>query len=207
MNDIYKKIKLKYLDYKVTNNKDKELIEITKDNIKVEVYRDTINLVVDNKYITHCHTNDFDNKKEIYDTIEYYLKDYKEIIEQYKKQSTKRKMMFIVPIIIIAIITIVLICVENYRKQHFYDNLKENMQDDIERVLYLTSPHCHVGNVVPDLLLEAEQNNYYGVDKEKLLDIDNKSYCKVKAKVKCIEDGKLDWNTYIKCKDYKDEGY
>ena len=151
MNDIYKKIKSKYPDHKVDYDKDKELIEITKDNVKVEVYKDTIHLIVDNKYITHCHTYDFDTKEELYDTIEYYLKDYEQIIKKYKKQNTIRKMIFIIPIVIVVIVTIILICVENYRKQYFYDNLKENMQDDIERVLYLTSPHCHVGNVVSDL--------------------------------------------------------
>lgn len=207
MNDIYKKIKSKYPDYKVTNNKDKQLIEITEDNIKVEAYKDTIHLIVDNKYITHCHTNDFDTEEEIYDTIEYYLNDYKEIIEHYRKQEIVRKMLFIVPIAVVIIITIILVCVENNRKQHFYDNLKKNMQDDIERVLHLLYPHCQVGHANPGLLLEESQNNYYGIDKRKLLDIDGKSYCKIKVKTKCVEDSKLDWETYIKCKDYEDEEY
>ena len=46
-----------------------------------------------------------------------------------------------------------------------------------------------------------------GFDKEKLLDIDNKSYCKTYIKYECIKDGKWEWQTYISCKDYTDKGY
>lgn len=46
-----------------------------------------------------------------------------------------------------------------------------------------------------------------GMDKEKLLDTDNKSYCKVYVKTRCNEDNKWGWDINLSCKDYEDEGY
>ncbi len=43
--------------------------------------------------------------------------------------------------------------------------------------------------------------------KDKFLDVDGKSYCKAYIDTKCVEDGKWEWNTYLSCKDYEDEGY
>ena len=119
-----------------------------------------------------------------------------------------RKKIIIISISILLILFLVMWKVNsNYRSQHYYEKLKENMQSDIERVLYIVCPHCEVGSASFSMDFEAEQNDYYGIDKEKILDIDGKSYCKVRVKAKCISDGKLEWNTYIKCKDYEDEGY
>ena len=206
MDDIYKKLKSKYPNHKVNYDRNKELIEITKDNIKVEVYKDTINLVVDNKYITHCHTNDFDTEEEIYDTIEYYLNDYKEIIEQYRKQDIVRKMLFIVPISVVIIITIILVCISNNKEKNYYQELKDNIQDDISRYIKISSPYCSVSSgssTIDEEILIVQA----GIDKNKFLDIDGKSYCKVKVNIRCVAENEYDFDTYLKCKDYKDEGY
>ena len=45
------------------------------------------------------------------------------------------------------------------------------------------------------------------MDKEKLLDIDYKSYCKARIEAKCKEVNQLSWNIYLKCKDYEDYEY
>ncbi len=113
----------------------------------------------------------------------------------------------IISIIILIILIPSILIYNNVRKKQYYNNLKENIQDDIKKVLYLIYPHCEVENVIGDLLLEESQNDYYGIDKKKLLDIDGKSYCQIKAKAKCIEESKLTWKTYIKCKNYKDQGF
>lgn len=207
MDNIYKKIKTKYSDYKILNNKDEEMIEISKNEVKVKIFKDTILLFVNDKCVDHFHTADINREDDLYGIVEYYLKDYKKIIEQYRKQDIIKKMLFIIPMVMIIIGAIILICVEYNRRLHFYDNLKDNMQNDIERVLYLLYPHCQVGSANPGLLLEESQNNYYGIDNKKLLDIDGKSYCKIKVKTKCVEDSKLNWETYIKCKDYEDKGF
>ena len=94
-----------------------------------------------------------------------------------------------------------------YHRKNYYQNLKDNIQDDIERVLYLISPQCSVGSIQGSVVFEESQNDYYLVDKKKLLDIDGKSYCKIKVNPRCVSDGKLEWDTYIKCKNYQDEGY
>ena len=206
MNDIYKKIKSKYPDQKVDYDKDKELIAITKDNVKVEAYKDTIHLIVDNKYITHCHTNDFDTKEELYDTIEYYLKDYKQIIKKYKKQNTIKKMIFIIPIVIVVIVAIILVCISENKEKNYYQELKDSIQEDIRNYIKISSPYCSAGSATSSideeiLIVQA------GIDKNKFLDIDGKSYCKVKVNIRCVAENEHDFDTYIKCKDYEDEEY
>lgn len=118
--------------------------------------------------------------------------------------------------IIIIISIILILCIfaptglklyKNYSHNKRYQEIKDDIQVDIERVLHIIYPHCQVGKSQYGILFEAEQNDYYGVDKKKLLDIDGKSYCKVIAKAKCISDGQFEWDTYIKCKDYEDAGY
>ena len=47
----------------------------------------------------------------------------------------------------------------------------------------------------------------WAMDKSKLLDIDNKSYCKARIEVSCIAENQLENNVYLKCKDYEDENY
>lgn len=119
-------------------------------------------------------------------------------------------------IIIIFIVVIIVLCIlaprgfkiyKDYLHNKRYQEIKDDIQVDIERVLHIIYPHCQVDKSQYGILFEAEQNDYYGVDKKKLLDIDGKSYCKVRAKAKCISDGRFEWDTYIKCKDYEDEGY
>ena len=45
------------------------------------------------------------------------------------------------------------------------------------------------------------------MDKELLLDVDDKSYCKVRVEVKCVSVNEFAWDTYLKCKDYEDVNY
>ena len=45
------------------------------------------------------------------------------------------------------------------------------------------------------------------MDKEKLLDVDKKSYCKVYVYTNCAEVGKWNWKTTISCKNYQDKDY
>ena len=45
------------------------------------------------------------------------------------------------------------------------------------------------------------------MDKDLLLDVDGKSYCKVRVEVKCVAKNEFAWDTYLKCNDYEDENY
>ena len=93
-----------------------------------------------------------------------------------------------------------------YKKEIYYQELKDSIQEDISSYIKIHSPYCSVGSATSSidekiLIIQA------GVDKQKFLDIDGKSYCKVKVNVKCIAENEHSWDTYLKCIDYEDEGY
>lgn len=206
MNDIYKKLKAKYTDYKITNSDEKEMLTITKDEVKVEIYKDTVLLFVNDKCIDHIHTDDIDTEEELYNIIEHYLKKYKEIIERYRKQDIMRKMLFIVPVAVVIIITIILVCMSNSKEKNYYQELKDGIQEDISKYIKINGPYCSVGSAsytIDEEILMVQA----GIDKKKFLDIDGKSYCKVKVNVRCVAENEHEWDTYLKCKDYEDEGY
>jgi len=87
-----------------------------------------------------------------------------------------------------------------------YDEIKNDLDKEIERYLYFINVNCSSDNSGGYLTHKTLVHNN-GFDKEKLLDADNKSYCKVYAKYKCVEDGKWEWQSYISCNDYEDKGY
>lgn len=87
-----------------------------------------------------------------------------------------------------------------------YVEIKSSVDKEIERYLYVISPNCQPNEGTPiithrDLVYNA------GMDKEKILDIDKKSYCKVYVYTDCVEIGKWNWKTTISCKDYQDKDY
>ena len=86
-----------------------------------------------------------------------------------------------------------------------YDEIKKNINKELERYLYVVQPKCQKGSRTTVTHKELVYNA--GFDKEKLLDIDNKSYCMVYIPVECVEEGKLEWKIYLSCNDYKDKGF
>ena len=88
-------------------------------------------------------------------------------------------------------------------KEERYKQIKEDIDKELKRYLYI---RCNKEMAYQKLTHEDLVYNA-GFDKEKLLDIDYKSYCMVYVDVECIEEGKLDWTTSISCKDYKDPGF
>ena len=116
-------------------------------------------------------------------------------------------------IITVSIILIVLLLIGinykriiNIRNQKHYAKIKENIDPEIEAYLRLSHPYCSPSNGVTTF---KDETLVYqrGMDKELLLDVDGKSYCKVRIEVRCVEENKHEWNTYLKCKDYEDEHY
>lgn len=93
---------------------------------------------------------------------------------------------------------------EQYKKR--YEEIKKNIDKELERYMYIIAPNCQLDSGTP---LITHQDLVYnaGMDKEKLLDIDGKSYCKAYIKTKCVEIGKWNWDIMISCKDYTDKGY
>lgn len=115
-------------------------------------------------------------------------------------------MMFIVPIAVVIIITIILVCISNNNEKKYYQELKDNIQDDIDRYIKISSPYCSVSSG-SSTINEETLIVQVGIDKKKLLDIDGKSYCKVKVNIRCVAENEHDFDTYLKCKDYVDKGY
>lgn len=87
-----------------------------------------------------------------------------------------------------------------------YQTIKKDIDKEMERYLYYIAPNCSSENSGGHLThKDLVYNN--GFEKDKLLDVDKKSYCKAYIKYKCIEDGKWDWKTTISCKNYQDKDY
>lgn len=88
-----------------------------------------------------------------------------------------------------------------------YAQIKNDINKELERYLYVKYPKCSVSNhkVITtdheDLVING------GFDKEKLLDTDLKSYCMVYVDATCVSDGKIDWKIYLSCKNYIDDGF
>lgn len=118
----------------------------------------------------------------------------------------KKKIIIILILVLLIVIGLTWKITTDNKKLQYYKNMKENIQEDINRYIKISNPYCSVGSaeyVIDDEILMVQA----GIDKSKLLDIDGESYCKVKVNVRCIDENEHEWNTYIKCKDYEDNGY
>jgi len=95
------------------------------------------------------------------------------------------------------------------RNQKRYAEIKEDIQEDIAGYVRVRRPFCSVerGENLNAIYTDDTLVNQRGMDKEKLLDVDGKSYCKVRVEVKCVGENEHTWDTYLKCKDYEDENY
>lgn len=87
-----------------------------------------------------------------------------------------------------------------------YNKIKEDIDKEMERYLYFIAPKC---NKSDGKTLATHKTLVYnnGFDKEKLLDVNYKSYCKAYIPYQCVEDGKWEWKTTISCKGYTDDDY
>lgn len=95
------------------------------------------------------------------------------------------------------------------RNQERYAEIKEDIQEDIAGYVRVRRPYCSVerGENLNAIYTDETLVNQRGMDKEKLLDVDGESYCKVRIEVSCVGENEHTWNTYLKCKDYEDENY
>ena len=95
------------------------------------------------------------------------------------------------------------------RNQRRYVEIKEDIQEDIAGYVRVREIYCSVdrGENLNSIYTDETLVYQRGMDKEKLLDVDGKSYCKVRVEVRCVDENKFEWDTYLKCKDYEDEEY
>ena len=87
-----------------------------------------------------------------------------------------------------------------------YAQIKADIDKEMERYYYVKYPRCNT-NMAMQKVTHRELVDNALFDKEKLLDIDYKSYCMVYVEVNCVEEGKLDWDIYLGCNGYTDEGF
>ena len=118
----------------------------------------------------------------------------------------KKKIIIIFIAFLLIVLGIIWKITLDYQKQNYYQKLKDGIQDDIDRYIKISSPYCSVSSgssTIDEEILIVQA----GIDKNKFLDIDGKSYCKVKVNIRCVAENEHDFDTYLKCKDYVDKGY
>ena len=126
----------------------------------------------------------------------------------------KKKLIIILLIIIVLVGIGFGLCLKykkelEEKKQQRYAEIKEDIQEDIAGYVRVRRPYCSVerGENLNAIYTDETLVNQRGMDKEKLLDVDGVSYCKVRIEVSCVGENEHTWNTYLKCKDYEDEEY
>ena len=120
----------------------------------------------------------------------------------------KRKKIIIV-ILIISTLTIIAYFIYNdinYKNElQRYNQIKEDVR--VEAITYLTIIRIPQSGKKAYLYEDDIVNPLHrGADKNIILDVDKKSYCKVSIEG-FVKDNKWDANVYLKCKKYEDELY
>ena len=87
-----------------------------------------------------------------------------------------------------------------------YEEIRKDIDTELKRYMYVVAPKCQPNNGT-QLITHQDLVYNAGMNKEKFLDIDKKSYCKAYIKTRCVEVGKWDWDIMISCKNYTDNGY
>lgn len=117
----------------------------------------------------------------------------------------KKALIILFLVIILSIGTIFFVRKKD-SKQKRYAEIKEDINTELERYMYVIAPKCNIDEGVP-LITHKDLVYNGGMDKEKFLDVDNKSYCKAYIIPKCNEGHIWSWDIKLSCKDYEDEGY
>lgn len=116
-------------------------------------------------------------------------------------------------IIIVSIFLIILIIGTigglNYKKyttNDRYEEMKKELDEVTTKYIKRFYPYCEPGT--RNLTIKEDTLLYHwGVDKNILLDVDEKSYCNVRIEVSCVAENEYSNNVYLKCMDYEDEKY
>lgn len=116
----------------------------------------------------------------------------------------------IILLIFIIFVGVIFFNVKNYsdekKNQKRYEEIKRDINNELKNYLYIIAPKCqpNSGNLI---ITHKELVYNAGMNMKKLLDIDNRSYCKVYVKPVCIKVGVWNWNVKISCSKYEDKGY
>lgn len=125
-----------------------------------------------------------------------------------------KKKVIISILIVIAIVGVIVGLnyknIVDKRKQLHYAKIKENIKPEIDAYVKLTSFYCNPDrgeNSGTMVYTDETLINQRGMNKKLLLDVDGKSYCKVRVEVRCVAVNEFAWDAYLKCKDYEDVNY
>lgn len=124
-----------------------------------------------------------------------------------------RKIMIItiVSLIILIILIFVSYCyIQIQKKKQIeqnnirYEQIKKDVYKEMERYYRIVYPTCDPEDTAIQKVSMFTLVNTAGMDKEKFLDVDGKSYCDTITYAACVEKNKWKFKTYIKCKDYEE---
>ncbi|MDD4706098.1 MAG: hypothetical protein PHS24_02660 [Bacilli bacterium] len=87
-----------------------------------------------------------------------------------------------------------------------YEEIKNDVNKEMKRYFSVTRPTCNVEQAVQKIP-DGELIYNGGMDKEKFLDVDGKSYCDTITYATCVEKNKWEYKIYIRCKDYTDDEF
>lgn len=137
----------------------------------------------------------------------------------------RKKIMIATIILVVLCVAISLVLYYKYKKgqenreQQRYNEIRKNVKTAVELNIGAMYPNCEISDGFKDLSGTHYNssfliNNGY-IKKEKLLDIDNKSYCDVyvdirteyKDKLDHQKDCKIYYKIYLKCNNLEDKGY
>ena len=124
----------------------------------------------------------------------------------------KKNLLIIIFIVIIIILLSIYMTFNfnNAKEKERYNEIKDAFEEGVICNLDPTGNskrHCEE-NITKEMTITADHliNNGY-LKKEDMLDTSGKSYCDGYAKTFAVEDCGIDYKLYIKCNDYKTEGY
>ena len=107
---------------------------------------------------------------------------------------------------LVIIAFIVFININHKKENERYEQIKKDVRE--EAITYLTIVQTPYAEGYEYYLYDDDIVNplHRGADKNILLDVDNKSYCKSSIRG-FVKDGKWDANVYLKCNKYEDKEY
>ncbi len=123
----------------------------------------------------------------------------------------KRKILILIIFVVIVIILLSIYMTFNFNNaKERYNEIKDAFEEAVIWNLDATGNskrHCEE-NITKEMTITADHliNNGY-LKKEDMLGTSGKSYCDGYAKTFAVEDCGIDYKLYIKCNDYKTEGY
>ena len=121
-------------------------------------------------------------------------------------------------IFIFLLIAIIILLSINYKnkikeqkqleyEEKYYANIINKFENALDINLKMTYPKVNCESKPNEKIKGSILISSGNLEKDDLLDIDGESYCHIYADTFLTEDCKLDYKTYMKCKNYKTEGF